>query len=231
MRRMKRLYILSGLLALGSANWLFAQGGPEEIRLTVGKSIVIDYPADIARISTSNPDIADASPVTGREVLVHGKSFGTVTLVVWSKAGQRNFYNVTVEQNLEPLRKLLKETFPADDIHVQSSRDSLSLTGHVPNKDDSDRAAALATPFGKTVVNNLQIAESPVERQILLRIKFAELDRSASNQFAVNLVSTGATNTVGRVTTGQFPAPSLSGISGTGGTAGNSAFSISNALN
>src|ERR1700746_1395772 len=144
MRGIKRLYILLGLLASGTARWLFGQGGPEEIRLTIGKSIVIDYPADIARISTSNPDIVDASPVTGREVLVHGKSFGTVTLVVWSKAGQRNFYNVTVEQNLEPLRRLLKETFPGEDIHVQSSRDSLSLTGRVASKDNSDRASALA---------------------------------------------------------------------------------------
>ena len=212
MRRMKRLYILSGLLALGATSWLFARGGPEEIRLTVGKSIVIDYPADIARISTSNADIVDASPVTGREVLVHGKSFGTVTLVVWSKAGQRNFYNITVEQNLEPLRQLLKETFPAQDIHVQSSRDSLSLTGRVANKDIADRATALATPFAKTVVNNLQVAEPPAERQILLRIKFAELDRSASNQFAVNLISTGATNTIGGVTTGQFARPLLLSI-------------------
>jgi len=230
MRPMKRLYILSGLLACGAANWLFAQGGPEEIRLTVGKSIVIDYPADIARISTSNPDIADASPVTGREVLVHGKSYGTVTLVVWSKAGQRNFYNITVEQNLEPLRKLLKETFPEQDIHVQSSRDSLSLTGRVANRDIADRATALASPFAKTVVNDLQLAEPPVEKQILLRIKFAELDRSASNQFAVNLVSTGATNTIGRVTTGQFPAPSPTSIQ-SGGGGSNSTFSISNALN
>ena len=91
------------LLVLAAASSASAQGGPEDVRLTVGKSIVIDYPADISRISTSNPEIVDASPVTGREVLVHGKSFGTVTLVVWSKTGQRNFYNITVEQNLEPL--------------------------------------------------------------------------------------------------------------------------------
>jgi len=225
---MKRLYILSGLVALGTASWLFAQGGPEEIRLTVGKSIVIDYPADIARISTSNPDIVDASPVTGREVLVHGKSFGTVTLVVWSKAGQRNFYNITVEQNLEPLRQLLKETFPAQDIHVQSSRDSLSLTGRVANKDIGDRASALATPFGKTVVNNLQVAEAPSEKQILLRIKFAELDRSAANSFAVNLISTGATNTVGGVTTGQVGSTTPPSSIGAGVT---SPFTVSNALN
>jgi pilus assembly protein CpaC len=227
MQRMTRLYILLGLLALGATTWLSGQGGPEEIRLTIGKSIVIDYPADIARISTSNPDIVDASPVTGREVLVHGKSFGTVTLVVWSKAGQRNFYNITVEQNLEPLRQLLKETFPAQDIHVQSSRDSLSLTGRVTNKDTADRATALATPFAKTVVNNLQIAEPPMERQVLLRIKFAELSRSASNQFAVNLISTGATNTIGAVSTGQAASSTPSSIGG----GQPSTFTITNALN
>jgi pilus assembly protein CpaC len=230
MRAIKRLYILSGLLAVSAASSLFAQGGPEDIRLTIGKSIVIDYPADIARISTSNPEIVDASPVTAREVLVHGKSFGTVTLVVWSKAGQRNFYNITVEQNLEPLRRLIKETFPSEDIHVQSSRDSLSLTGRVSSKEIGDRATALATPFAKTVVNDLQIAEAPVEKQILLRVKFAELDRSASNQFGVNLLSTGATNTIGRITTGGFPAPSPTTIQGGGGNL-NSMFSISNALN
>jgi pilus assembly protein CpaC len=215
------------LLVLAAASPASAQGGPEDVRLTVGKSIVIDYPADISRISTSNPEIVDASPVTGREVLVHGKSFGTVTLVVWSKAGQRNFYNITVEQNLEPLRKLLKDTFPKEDIHIQSSRESLSLTGRVSTKDSSDRATALATPFAKTVVNNLQIA-SPIDKQILLRVKFAELDRTASTSFGINLVSTGATNTIGSVSTGQFGASSPPGSIGGGAS---TPFSITSALN
>ena len=225
MREIKQLCLVSVLVA-AAASSVFAQGGPEEIRLTIGKSIVIDYPADIARISTSNADIVDASPVTGREVLVHGKAFGTVTLVVWSKAGQRNFYNITVEQNLEPLRKLMKDTFPNEDIHVQSSRDSLSLTGRVTSKAVSDQAAALAAPFGKTIVNNLQVAEAKAERQILLRIKFAELSRSAANTFAVNLVSTGATNTIGQVSTGQASSTTPSSIG-----SGQSTFTISNALN
>src|ERR1017187_6396256 len=164
MQVIQRVCFTSLLVVSAAANLAFAQGGPEEIRLTVGKSIVIDYPTDISRISTSNADIVDASPVTAREILIHGKSFGTVTLVVWSKAGQRNFYNITVEQNLEPLRKLLRETFPQEDIHVQSSRDSLSLTGHISGKDAAERAIALATPFGKTVVNNLELAPAPIEK-------------------------------------------------------------------
>jgi len=232
MQAIKRVVFSSLVAVLAVSSFTFAQNGPEDIRLTVGKSIVIDYPTDISRISTSNPDIVDASPVTAREILVHGKSFGTVTLVVWSKSGQRNFYNITVEQNLEPLRKLFKETFPKEDIHVQSSRDSLALIGRVSSKDVADRAAALATPFGKTIVNNLQVAV-PVEKQILLRVKFAELDRSAATQFGVNLISTGAGNTIGRVTTGQFPAPSIEQATGQPGSnaAQPQTFAISDALN
>src|SRR5260221_3429743 len=132
MQSIKHLSLMSAL-AFAAACLVFAQAGPEDIRLTVGKSITIDYPADIARISTSNPDVVDASPVTAREVLVHGKSFGTVTMIVWSKTGERNFYNLTVGQNLEPLRKLPRETFPKEHIQIQPSRESLSLTCQAPS--------------------------------------------------------------------------------------------------
>ena len=110
----------------------FAQNA-EDLRLTVGKSVVIDYPSDVRQISTSNPEIVDASPVTTREILLSGKGLGSATMVVWSKTGQRNFYNITIEQNLDPLRRLLAETFPHSDIHVQSSRDSLSLSACCPS--------------------------------------------------------------------------------------------------
>jgi len=116
---------------------------------------------------------------------------------------------------------------------VQSSRDSLSLTGTVPSKDVADRAIALAAPFGKTIVSNLQLERQPVEKQIVLRVRFATLDRNVSSQFAVNLVSTGAANTIARTTTGQAAAPQPSSITsaGAGGGATNATFSLSDALN
>jgi len=221
------------LMTMGAAPRLAADSSAEDLRLTVGKSVVIDYPVDVSRISTSNPDVVDASPVTSREILLQGKGSGIATLVVWSKTGQRNFYNITIEQNLDPLRRLLAETFPHADIHVQSSRDSLSLTGTVPSKDIADRAIALAAPFGKTIVSNLQIERQPVEKQIVLRVRFATLDRNVSNQFAVNLVSTGAANTIGRTTTGQASAPIPGAIASAaaGGGSTNATFSLSDALN
>jgi pilus assembly protein CpaC len=190
---------------------LWAQSGAEDIKLVVGKSVVIDYPEDIARISTSAPDSVDAVPATTREILLHGKGLGGATVIVWSKSGQRTFYNVTVEQNLEPLRRLLKETFPREDIHIQGARDSISITGKVTTQAVADRAVLLAAPLAKTVVNNLTVGSPAVDKQIVLRVKFAEVNRSAQTQLGVNIFSTGATNTVGRVTTGQFGNGSFTG--------------------
>ena len=198
----RRIVLTAALFALAAGTCL-AQGA-EDLRITVGKSIVLDYPADIRQISTSNPDIVDASPVTTREILMHGKGLGSATMVVWSKSDQRMFYNVTVELNMEPLRRILLETFPNEKIEVHSSRDSVTLNGTVSNKDVADRATALAAAFAKTVVNNLQLGAGPIEKQILLRVKFAELDRSVAQQFGVNFVSTGALNTIGSISTGQF---------------------------
>ncbi|MCL4853108.1 MAG: type II and III secretion system protein family protein [Bryobacteraceae bacterium] len=219
---------------LGASATASAQSAPEELKIPVGRSMVIDYPADVRQISTSNPDVVDAVAVTTREILLHGKGQGSGTVIIWAKTGQRTFYNITVDQNLEPLREMLRDTFPGESIKVQSGKDSLALTGHVSSKEVSDRAAALAAGFSKAVVNNLEIAAVPVEKQVLLRVRFAELNRTAASSLGVNLVSTGAGNTPGQISTGQFASASASTLKGAipGSAAGTvSEFDISDVLN
>src|SRR3981081_200360 len=87
----------------------------EELKLTIGKSIVLDYPTDIRQISTSDPAVVDAMAVTTREMLLSAKGVGSSPLIVWSKAGQRSIYAIQVEQSLESLRKLIKDPFPKED--------------------------------------------------------------------------------------------------------------------
>jgi pilus assembly protein CpaC len=221
--------LLSVAVANLGASLGLAQGA-EDLRMTVGKSLVIDYPSDVRQISTSNPDIVDASPVTTREILLHGKGLGSATMIVWSKTGERTFYNVTVDLNVDPLQRLLKESFPSEDIQARTSRDAISLNGRVSSKDVADRAAALAAPFAKTVVSNLQIAFGPVDKQILLRVKFAELDRSRELQYGVNLLGLPGQTQVG-TTTGQFGPPQLNGVAGLGPIPNQSQTTISQALN
>src|SRR5262245_52299450 len=49
----------------------------EELRLTAGKSIVIDYPEDNKQISTTDAGIVDATAITTREILLNAKGLGT----------------------------------------------------------------------------------------------------------------------------------------------------------
>jgi len=212
-----------------SAAFVAAQGA-EDLRMTVGKSVVIDYPSDIRQIDFSNPEILDGNAVTTREIVLHGKALGTTTMIVWSKSGQRTFYNVTVDTNVDPLRRLLKESFPNEEIQVRTSRDSISLNGHVSNKDVVDRAMNLATPFAKTIVPNFQVGTSTIEKQILLRVKFAEIDRSKEFQYGINLLGMPGLNNLG-TTTGQFGPPALAGVSGIGPQPNSNQTTITQALN
>jgi pilus assembly protein CpaC len=230
---MKRSRHLTVTLSLLLASAAMAQTA-DEMRLTVGRSVVLDFPADVRQISTSDPAIVDAVAVSTREVLLHAKAVGTATVVIWPRTGERTVHGITVEQNLDPLRRLLKDTFPGENIQVQSSRDAISLTGSVSAKEIAERAALLATPYGKNIVANLNIAPPSPERQVLLRVKFAEIDRRATQSLGINILSTGAANTPGRVTTGQFSPPNTAEVAGSipGGITGTrSEFSVSDALN
>ena len=219
------MLIVLGTL-LGSATGLGQSA--EDLRLTVGKSVVIDYPSDIRQISTSSPDIVDASPVTTREILLHGKGLGNATLVVWSKTGERTFYNVTVDLNLDSLRKILKDSFPNEQIVPESSRDSLTLNGRVSSKEVGDKAVALATSFAKNVVNNTQVA-SVVDKQILLRVRFAELDRTKEETYGVNLFGQPG-GTLAYASTQQSPISATTNTPTQGSPAQNT-LSIGSALN
>jgi pilus assembly protein CpaC len=206
---MKKFVQASAVFLAVGAGALLAQTA-EELRLTLGKSVVIDYPTDVRQISTTNPDILDYTAISTREILLNAKGLGNSTLIVWSKTGQRTFYNVNVELNLDSVRQLIKDSFPNEPIVVHSSRDTVTLTGTASNKDISDRAAALAAGASKVVVNNLVVKDAPVDKQILLRVKFAELDREKERQFGVNLLAAPGNIPIGS-TTGQFGPPTFTG--------------------
>jgi len=65
----------------------------------------------------------------------------------------------------------------------------------------------------------------------LLEVKFAEVDRTKLQQFGFNILSTGATNTPGTITTQQFGPPAITGNLTNAIGASNQGFSTSLQLN
>src|SRR3989442_14737124 len=62
----------------------------------------------------------------------------------------------------------------------------------------------MGMPFSKEIVNSIQIALPHRQKQILLKVRFAQVDRTKLSALGLNLLSTGGTNTIGTVTTQQF---------------------------
>jgi pilus assembly protein CpaC len=129
-----------------------------------------------------------------------------------------------VSADLGVARKLLRETFPKENITLNGSRDAISLVGRVSSQEVSDRAVLLLKPFAQSVVSNLEAVSLRGLRQVGLHVVFAELDRTATESFGVNLLSSGGGNTQARTSTGQFTAPNPTQIPG-------STFNLADALN
>jgi len=228
-------WLATGLLALAACLGLRAQSSDVvQLTLTVGSGTVIDCPPPVVRVAASSPEIVDVVTASRHEVIFHAKAVGQATMVVWSRSGQRRIYNITVEPDLAPMSRLLRETFPEETIDVRASRESVALVGRASSQAVADRALALVAASFKGAISNLEIAPPPPENQVLLRVRFAEIDRTAVQEFGFTLFSTGAANTVGQVATGQFATASMASppASLPGGVAGSDApFVLSDVLN
>ena len=192
-----------------------SQDSANDLSVTVGKSVVLDLARSITRIVVGLGDFAEATAVSPTQVLVNGKAAGETTLILWDTGGGRQFFNVTVRPStfashdqLEGVRRQLRTELPGQDVSVTVEGGNAYLRGTVNDLNSSSRAVLIAGTAGKVVnLMNVKIPES--ERQILLKVRFASVDRTKTNNLGINLFSTGFGNTIGTITTNQFQPPSV----------------------
>jgi pilus assembly protein CpaC len=188
-----------------------ANGAPGKLLVTVGKSLIIDSPVEIKRISVANSDLADAVAVTPKEVLINGRQAGETSLIVWQQNGTRLLFDLTVRMSttkLEAARQQIGRDFPNDDINVTFENDTAFVRGTVRDVTAAERVMMIASTLGKTV-NLLRVDVPPVEQQVVLKVRFANVDRSAAMQLGASFLST-AFNQQTQIGTGSLlnPAPS-----------------------
>jgi pilus assembly protein CpaC len=194
--------------------------------------------------------------------MVNGKTPGQTSLIVWQRGGDRQFFNITVRRNtfestdrLDAIRRELSIELPGQPIKVSSENGSIFLRGNVKDLNSSDRAVAIAStalaPIGNSdttgktsqtggdtatgkVINLLYIDVPKAEKQILLKVRFASVDRNKAKQMGINLFSLGLGNTVGGISTGEFSPPNITGSGGSsssGFSSGGGVATFSNELN
>ena len=187
---------------------------PVPVDLLVGRSTVLTTDRPIKRISLSTPDIADALVTAPREVLVHGKAPGAISLLIWTETGTITSHEVVVRRDLGGLEEHLARLFPAESISVAANGSNVVIAGTVATKYVVEKAAAVAAGYvenPEAVVNLLQQQEGVATDQVLLQVRFAEVSRTAVQELGASFFTDllGSNDIVGRLTTQQFAAPAL----------------------
>jgi pilus assembly protein CpaC len=166
-----------------------------EIDLLVGRSTILNVGATIARVSLTVPDVADAMVTAPTQLLIHGKTPGIISLFVWDKAGAIKTYEVNVRRDLTALNTHIRQLFPGESITVLGSGKDVVLSGTVASQYVIDKAAEVAGGYVEkkdNVVNLLKQQEGVASNQVMLRVRFAEVSRSALQELGVSLISNGS---------------------------------------
>jgi pilus assembly protein CpaC len=175
--------LLAGLTGRVEAQQVVTQA-ERVIAVSKGSSALMVNPTPIARFSVGEPDIAEVTILSPTEVIINGKTLGTTTLFVWDNQGQVRVYSVEVTADAPGLERFLRSLMPDEDINVSASRNAITLSGSVKDPNSVARAVQMAQTTGATVIDNLV---APPAVQVLLKVRFAEINRTALRDWAARL--------------------------------------------
>ncbi len=185
--------------------------GARDLFVTIGKSLIVESPVIIQRVAVGNAKIAEAVAATPKEVLINGLTVGETSLIIWQQTGNRLIFDLAVQASttrLELMREELRKELPGQDISLELENGNAFLRGTVDDPVSAERAITIARTLGRPV-NLLNVKVPASEQQILLRVRFANVDRTAATELGANLFSLGGANTVGRTSTEQFNPPNI----------------------
>jgi pilus assembly protein CpaC len=220
--------------------------GQQTLHILVSKSVVINLPEPLARVLTSNPAVIETVATTPTQLVVTGKAPGASSLILWDAMERSQMLDVVVDVDIAALRQAIERGFPGEPVTVETSAGRVILSGRVSTQSVIDNVTRLASLYSPQVLSTLSAPPPPPpppipppppppppqhDRQIMLEVKFAEIDRAKFSQLGLNIISTGAANTIGAISTQQFGPPSSSGTIGGAAGAPTSAFSLPDLLN
>jgi len=184
-------------------------GAPEGqvLHVFAGKAVVVNMQARITRVLASNDAVIQTVGTTPTQIVVEGRAPGTSSLILWDEGGHSQMLDVVVDVDVAGLRTVIEHGYPDQHIDVQAEGGRIILSGTVSDSHVSDELTKMAGFYSKDILNSLVVAPSH-ERQILLEVKFAEIDRTRIEQLGINILSVGSLNTIGTTSTQQFGPPS-----------------------
>ena len=163
-------------------------GGAQSLSLPMGKSAIVELPADARDVLVTNPAVADVMLRSPRRIFIMGLKNGSTDAVFFDHGGRRILsLDVRVDQDPGAVAQTINRVLPGAAVRVDAMNESLILSGQVANLADADKAvqiarAAVAKP--EQVINMLSLAG---KEQVMLKVRIVEMQRNVIKQLGFNL--------------------------------------------
>jgi pilus assembly protein CpaC len=167
------------------------RGSPSSaLQVPMNRAVVVESDVPFTELSIANPGIADISSLSDRTIYVLGKEPGRTTLTLLGADG-RLITNVEVHvtPDIAEFKERLEQILPGENIEVRTANDGIVLSGTVSSIARLDRALELASRYAPDRVSNLMSVGGT--QQVMLRVRFAEMQRSVSKSLSSSLALGG----------------------------------------
>jgi pilus assembly protein CpaC len=162
----------------------------ETLNLSAGTGTMVRLSAPMSDLFISNDAVADVQVRSQNQLYIFGKSRGETTMYATDKSGRVVYAaNIRVGNNISSVDEMLRMAMPDSQLQATPMNNLMLLTGTVASPDDAAEAQRLVQAYvgeGMQVVTRLRTA---VPLQVNLKVRIAEVNRSALKSVGVNLLS------------------------------------------
>src|SRR6266704_3260947 len=197
----------------------------QRVKVTINKSRTFRVDTAFSTIVTGSPDIADVKSMSDHLIYIQGKQTGTTNVILFdSSMKQIGILDVEVAIDTGNLQQNIRTSTGMQAIRVSAAEGQVVLSGTAVDAVAAERAMAIATgsvPKGGVVVNAMNVA---APQQVMLEVRFLEVNRDAGRQLGVNLYGANASGTnignsgLGSVIPGATGRAPIAGAGAPGGT-------------
>ena len=170
------------------------KGAAASLDVPMNRAVVVESDVPFAELSIANPGIADISSLSDRTIYVLGKSPGLTTLTLLDDSGRLiTNVDVRVAADVTEFKERLRQILPGEKIEVRTANDGIVLSGTVSSSQRLQRALDLAERYAPERVSNLMTVGGV--HQVMLKVRFAEMQRSVSKSLSSSWGFNGGTST------------------------------------
>ncbi len=172
------------LTSINESSWLKPiEMEKGQLNLVAGRSHILRFAKQITRISVSDPEVLDVLILSPTEILLNAKKQGSVNIIAWNEKDQVSVFDVVVTRDPVLLLELLQRIDPQGHFEIYPSEQVFVIKGDTSSVEKATKIEKAANAFAEGSISLVQVKDV---KQVLLQIRFIQVDRSQNFEFGVN---------------------------------------------